>query len=169
MRQNAKVAQGNLTRFKRRKQDWTVLVPMFSIPALAMTLVGWTHSENQFTWLVLATALPAGLLGVSLKKALLKSPKETLLISTAETTTDEYLRVLMIEANSYGVDMTTMELRSDLLDDSLEFTALRNGNAVDIAVREFQNEVVFMMNGERLRKDTAPSAKGRRFSLALSR
>jgi hypothetical protein len=36
-----------------------------------------------------------------------------------------------------------------------EFTALRNGEPIDVTVRDFNNEIVFMLNGERMQKPVA--------------
>lgn len=167
----AKAAKSNMDRYMVRRRDWVVLYPIFCIPMLAMALLGLSRGfDNENLGLsllrILSAIVPAAVLLVSLKKARVKSSKETLIIDTEKKASDAYLRALLTEANSYGVDMTTMALRSDILDDSLEFTALRKDNVVDISVREFRNEIVFMMNGERLHKDTARS---RRFGLAAAR
>lgn len=72
---------------------------------------------------------------------------------------DEYWEALTSEMREYGIDTSSMESRSYVHDDSHEFTALRNGVVSDITVRVFGNEVVLMMNGERMTKNALSDSR----------
>jgi hypothetical protein len=74
------------------------------------------------------------------------------LTEVASTATDGYFHTLMAELATYGIDTESRSDRTEFMDVDYEFTALRNGDPVDITVRDFKHEVVFMLNGERLQK-----------------
>lgn len=65
---------------------------------------------------------------------------------------DTYSNALKAELATYGVDTTTMNERTDFKKSDYDFTALRNGDPIDVNVREFENEIIFMLNGERMQK-----------------
>lgn len=78
------------------------------------------------------------------KKAKLEQDDEDASIS--------YLSALWTELASYGVETKTIEQRTDRHSESYEITAVRNGSPIDVSVREFNDELIFMLNGERMSK-----------------
>lgn len=76
----------------------------------------------------------------------------TSLRETAVTTHAAYVSALNAEMGEYGIDPQTISARTTDHDSSYEFSALRNGVLSDVSVREFGNELAFMMNGERMQK-----------------
>jgi hypothetical protein len=81
-----------------------------------------------------------------------KDKERQRLTEVASTATEGYSHTLMAELATYGIDTESRSDRTDFMDADYEFTALRNGDPVDITVRDFNHEVVFMLNGERLQK-----------------
>lgn len=63
-----------------------------------------------------------------------------------------YLNALLAEATTYGIEHGVRSERTDFMDSDYEFTSLRNGDPLDVTVREFNYEIVFMLNGERMQK-----------------
>lgn len=63
-----------------------------------------------------------------------------------------YKALLESEMSTYGIDVETISARNNYMDTDYAFTALRNGNPIDVNVREFNDEIVFMLNGERMKK-----------------
>lgn len=75
--------------------------------------------------------------------------------SLKETAYSTYHQALIEEIASYGVDTTTIKDRTNYKDGDYDFTALRNGDPIDVIAREYNNEIVFMLNGERMKKPVA--------------
>lgn len=63
-----------------------------------------------------------------------------------------YFDATLAEAVAYGIDVETRTDHTDYMEDAYEFTALRNGDPIDVTVRDFNKEIVFMLNGERMQK-----------------
>jgi hypothetical protein len=67
---------------------------------------------------------------------------------------NEYWTALAREMHEYNIDTDKIEARNEFHDDAQEFTVLRNGVISDITVRSFENELVLMMNGEQMIKNS---------------
>lgn len=157
LKQEAKSARKNLDDSKRNRWEWTVLYPPIISPIfvvsvlLVITCIRISASPIYLSMSVAVTVSTGIILAISIKKAVWRSKKELTIEQEEEKAFRAYSRALTAEAeDSYGVDMTTASLRSSLLDDSTEFTAIRKGKMVDIAVRDYNGEIVFMMNGKNL-------------------
>lgn len=76
----------------------------------------------------------------------------TKLRHSERTAYNAYFSALKVELATYGIDTDSIKNRTDYMTDDYEFTAIRNGDPIDVNVREFGNEIVFMLNGERMQK-----------------
>jgi hypothetical protein len=107
--------------------------------------------------------IAAGVVVFGLSYLLFRTPsivnsrdKELSRLSAAETAAhNTYHQALWTEIDSYGIDTATIMNHTEHMEANYEFTALRNGEPIDVTVRDFNNEIVFMLNGERMQKPVA--------------
>lgn len=122
--------------------------------AMILIMGGLTEKPLGFAQVIVGVVL----VPVSIEMFLLPSQLEKMdkelkrLREVASASCDAYFAALMVEAASYGIDTETRSERTEYMDNNFEFTALRNGEPIDVTVRDFNTEIVFMLNGERMSK-----------------
>lgn len=100
-----------------------------------------------------AAAFAAGIFLFFLPQLIENADKELKRLNKiASEAADSYLNALLAEAATYGIDHEVRSERTNFMDPDYEFTSLRNGEPLDVTIREFNDEIVFMLNGERMQK-----------------
>lgn len=152
-----------------RGSGWTMLSWLAAVGGIGVGLVltisglggisgtysNLTHTQEQgIMHLIIGVA--SGALGwfvFELPFIVQKRDKELYRLETAaDESMKNYQEALEGEIASYGIDVSTIVDHTDSLTDNYEFTAARNGEPIDVTARVFNNEIVFMLNGERMQK-----------------
>lgn len=156
LKHEAQAANRQFLMRQRTRGDFRVIGPMLSIP-LAFVGVGNIQiglRDGTPLSIVLGVALASVTLLVVLTAIFWKGgKKEADLKVQHDAATNAYLSALWTEAASYGIDITSpITQRTQPLDEAYEITAMRHGVPVDITVREYNNGMLFMLNGQHMSK-----------------
>lgn len=168
LKREAKSAKSAWEKRKRRRFELRTIVPVMLLaagPVCIPNAIRYAEQQDQFGF-VFWTAVSVLTFGTILAMICWRGDKkETALKEANDTAVNAYMNALWTEAASCGIDITsTITQRTEPLSDSYEITALRNGNPVDVVAREYDGEIVFMLNGERMKPgssiaSTAASAR----------
>lgn len=168
LKMNAKAARANVLSHEKKREPLYDTAVILGIVLCALGVValmvglGFLNAssalgkEPTVGFCFIAGAITLGLigtLGVRLPSILRSRDKELAELKAEEVNTREGYRLSLVsEASTYGINTSTMRNRSDVMDSDYEFTALRGDVPIDVTIRDFRDEIVFMLNGERMQK-----------------
>jgi hypothetical protein len=127
-------------------------VPCAVIFGLMTAVMSVTHAPSV---LFIANGLLAAAALAILVRGFIPSNAEKVAEAAEASALAEYTSALRTEMTAFGIDVSTVVEHSDLIQPVYSFTALRNGIASDISIKDFSGDIIFMMNGERMRKSAA--------------